>query len=73
MLAQIGVKRVLNDRQLSRVKTSLGLLCGLLCVQGGVIATTYWNEGEEFEKRLIKLFPRGQIVEYTNLEEFCDR
>lgn len=73
MLAKLGIKRVLNDRQLSKVKTSLALLCGVLLVQGGAVAATYWYEGEEYEKRQIKLFPRGQIVEYTNLEEFCDR
>lgn len=73
MLAQLRQKRVLTDRQLSKVKTSLALLCGVICVQGGALAATYWYEGEEYDKRQIKLFPRGQIVEYTNLETFCDR
>jgi hypothetical protein len=63
----------LSDRQLSRVKTSFALLCGVLCVQGVAVVATYWYEGEEYEKKQIKLFPKGQIVEYTNLEEFCDR
>lgn len=73
MLGVRWPKKVLSDRQLSRVKLSLGILCGLVTVQGAVAAATYWYEGEEYEKRQIKLFPRGQIVEYTNLEEFCDR
>lgn len=29
-------------------------------------------EGDEYDKMQIKKFTRGQIVEYTNLEEFCD-
>lgn len=62
----------MTQRQLSKVKTSFAILCGVLAVQGCVIAGDYWYEGEEYEKRQIKLFPRGQIVEYTNLEEFCD-
>ena len=50
------------------------LLGAVVLVQGcTVAATTYFYEGEEYEKRQIKLFPRGRIVEYTNLEEFCDR
>ena len=66
-------KRVLSDKQLSRAKVSLGLLCGLIIVQGGVVAGTYWYEGQEYNKMQIKKFERGQIVEYTNLVEFCDR
>jgi len=48
-------------------------MSGLLAVQGVVVTATYWFEGEEYEKRQISLFPRGQIVEYTNLDEFCNR
>lgn len=66
-------KRVLNDKQLSRAKTSLAILCGILTVQGTIVAATYWYEGDEYERMQIKKFERGQIVEYTNLEEFCDR
>ena len=66
-------KRVLSARQLSRVKLSLAILCGLLTIQGGVIAAQYLYEGEEYGKMQIKKFKRGQIVEYTNLDEFCDR
>lgn len=73
MLGWLRPKRVLSERQLSKVKTSLALLCGVITVQGVAVAATYWYEGEEYDKRQIKLFPRGQIVEYTNLEEFCDR
>ena len=51
MLAQLRQKRVLSDRQLSKVKTSLALLCGVLVVQGGAVAATYWYEGEEYDKR----------------------
>ena len=74
MLNWLKTKRVLSERQLSKVKTSLLLLGAVVLVQGcTVAATTYFYEGEEYEKRQIKLFPRGRIVEYTNLEEFCDR
>ena len=67
-------KRVLNERQLSKVKTSLVLLGAVLTIQScTVVAASYFYEGEEYEKRSIKYFPRGQIVEYTNLEEFCFR
>ena len=66
-------KKVLSDKQLSRAKTSLAILSGILIVQGTVVAASYWYEGEEFDKMQIKKFSRGQIVEYTNLEEFCDR
>ena len=74
MLNWLKTKRVLSERQLSKVKTSLLLLGAVVLVQGcTVAASTYFYEGEEYEKRQIKLFPRGRIVEYTNLEEFCDR
>lgn len=49
------------------------MLCGVISVQAAVVAAEYLYEGEYYEKRQIKMFPRGQIVEYTNLEEFCDR
>ena len=65
--------KVLNDRQLSKIKTSSVLFCGCLIVQATVVAATYWYNGEEFEKTQVTYFPRGRIVEYTNLEEFCDR
>ena len=69
-----SAKKVLSDRQLSKIKASFALLCGVLAVQGSIAyARTYWYEGEEYEKMQIKYFPRGRIVEYTNLEEFCDR
>ena len=73
MFGLTAPKRVLSDRQMSRVKLSLAVLCGILTLQGGVIAARYWYEGEEYSKMQIKKFGRGQIVEYTNLEEFCDR
>ena len=74
MLNWLKSKRVLSERQLSKVKTSLLLLGVVLTVQGCTVAASkYLYEGEEYEKRQIKLFPRGRIVEYTNLEEFCDR
>lgn len=50
------------------------LLGAVLAVQScTVVAANYYYDGEEYEKRSIKYFPRGQIVEYTNLEEFCFR
>lgn len=73
MLNWLKTKRVLSERQLSKVKTSLLLLGAVVLVQGCTVAAAYYYEGEEYEKRQIKLFPRGRIVEYTNLEEFCDR
>jgi len=65
--------KVLNDRQLKRMRTSLVLFVGVMSVQAVVVAGTYWYNGEEFEKTQVTYFPRGRIVEYTNLEEFCDR
>ena len=59
-------RKVLSDRQLSKVKMSMALLGLVLTVQGCVVAATYMYEGEEYEKTQTKLFPRGQIVEYTN-------
>ena len=64
---------MLSEKQLSKVKTSFVLLCAILCFQGCVVAATYYYEGEEYEKMQVKLYPRGRIVEYTNLELFCDR
>jgi hypothetical protein len=64
---------VLSEKQLSKVKTSFTLLCVILCFQGCVVAATYLYEGEEYGKMQVKLYPRGRIVEYTDLEEFCDR
>lgn len=55
------------------MKTSLALLCGVVAVQGVAVAANYWYEGEEYEKTQVKEYSRGRIVEYTNLEEFCDR
>ena len=64
---------MLTDRQLSKVKTSFALLVLVLTVQGAVVAATYYYENEEYDKMEIKMFPRGRIVEYTSLDEFCDR
>ena len=64
---------MLTDKQLSKVKTSFALLCIVLTVQGAVVTAAYYYEKEEYDKMVIKTFPRGRIVEYTNLEEFCDR
>lgn len=66
-------KKVLTDKQLSKVKVSFALLAFVLTVQGCVVAATYYYEGEEYDKMMISYFPKGKIVEYTNLEEFCDR
>lgn len=66
-------RKVLTDKQLSKVKVSFALLAVVLTVQGIVVAATYYYEGEEYDKMMITTFPRGRIVEYTNLEEFCDR
>ena len=66
-------KKVLSDKQLSRAKTSLAILSGILIVQATVVTASYWYDGEEYSSMQIKKFSRGQIVEYTNLEEFCDR
>lgn len=64
---------MLTDKQLSKVKTSFALLAGVLMVQGAVVtATKYFYEGEEYDKTQTSYFPRGRIVEYSNLEEFCD-
>ena len=43
-------KRVLSDRQLSKVKTSFALLAGVLLIQGGAVAADYWYNGEVYEK-----------------------
>ena len=65
---------MLSDKQLSKARVSLLILSGVLIVQGSIVmADKYWYQDEEYEKMQVKLFPRGQIVEYTNLEEFCDR
>ena len=66
-------KKVLTDKQLSKVKTSFALLVLVLTVQGFVVTASYFYEKEEYEKMMVTTFPRGRIVEYTNLDEFCDR
>jgi hypothetical protein len=44
-------KKVLTDKQLSKVKKSFLLLCIVLFGQACVVtATTYFYEGEEYEK-----------------------
>ena len=73
MLSRLSPKRVLSDKQLSRAKTSLAILCGILTVQGGVVVASHYYEDQEYEKMQVTMYPRGQIVEYTNLEEFCNR
>ena len=66
-------KKVLTDKQLSKVKTSFALLLLVLAVQGLAVTTSYYYQDEEYDKMMITTFPRGRIVEYTNLEEFCSR
>ena len=61
-------RKVLTDKQLSKVKVSFALLAAVLTVQGVVVAATYFYEGEEYDKMMVSTFPRGRIVEYTNLE-----
>lgn len=46
----------------------MALLGFVMTVQGCVVAATYMFEGEEYDKTQTKMFPRGQIVEYTNNE-----
>ena len=58
---------------MKRVKCSFALLAFVLSVQGGLVAASYYYDGEEFDKISIQYYPRGRIVEYTNLEEFCHR
>ena len=50
MTSWLKPRKVLSDRQLSRVKTSLALLAIILAIQGCVVAATYIYEGEEYEK-----------------------
>ena len=33
----------------------------------------YIYQGEEYALKQVKMFERGRITEFTNLEEFCDR
>ena len=64
---------MLSEKQLSKVKTSFALLALVLAVQGAVVTAAYYYEDKEYDKMEIKTFPRGRIVEYTSLDEFCDR
>ena len=73
MLNWLKSHKVLSARQLKRVKTSFVLLAGVISIQACVVLAEYYYDGEEYEKLSIKYFPRGRIVEYTNLEEFCHR
>ena len=73
MLNWIKSHKVLTARQLKRVKTSFALLAVVVSAQMCAVVANYYYEGEEFEKMSITYFPRGRIVEYTNLEEFCHR
>ena len=41
-------KKVLSDKQLSRAKTSLAILSGILIVQATVVTASYWYDGEEY-------------------------
>lgn len=49
-----AIKRVLTAKQLSRVKISLGLLGVIIAIQGGVLAGSYWYDGETYERMQIK-------------------
>ena len=69
----IPKKKVLSERQLQRVKLSLMILAGIVTFQGAMAATTYYYDGQMYEKNQITNFKRGRIVEYTSLEEFCSR
>ena len=73
MLGWAKTKKVLTDRQLSKIKSSFILLVGVLSVQGCAVLASHWYEGEEYDMVQITYFPRGRIVEFTNLEEFCSR
>ena len=52
-------RKVLSEKQLSKIKTSFLVLCGVISVQAMVVAGTYYYEGEEYEKRQVKQYPRG--------------
>lgn len=60
---------VLTQKQLMRVKFSLACMVALLAYS--VTASTFTWDGEEYASIAVKNFERGQVVEFTNLEEFC--
>lgn len=42
-------RRVLTEKQLSKVKTSFALLAIVLTVQGAVVTASYIYKGEEYD------------------------
>ena len=65
-------KKTLTYKQLARAKIAIGLLAMTLAVNGIVAKAadfTWFNN--DYEKRKVMNFKRGQIVEFTNKEEFC--
>jgi hypothetical protein len=65
------VNGVLTPKQLRRAKFSLASFFGLMALN--VTASTFTWEGQEYNQINVANFPRGQVVEFTNLEEFCHR
>jgi hypothetical protein len=63
---------VLTQRQIHRTKMSIGLFVLLTAVNTLTTqAANYTWMTEGFDKRSIVNFKRGQIVEFTNKEDFC--
>lgn len=67
-------RAILTPRQVKKAKWSLGLAVLYVCAQL-VLAEIlpYEYQDTKYAKQEITKYPRGQIVEYTNDEEFCKR
>jgi len=68
------VPKVLTPKQLNRAKFSLGCIAALASLNiVTYVSGEYFYDDREFEQMGLTTFPRGQIVEFTNLDEFCSR
>jgi len=72
---KVKQRKVLSAKQLQRVKFSLGAFLTLTFLQVVVdqaLASYFW-EDEHFTAYDVQVYERGNIVEFTNKEEFCHR
>ena len=59
---------------MAKAKFTLGLAATLMLVQLVTAELTkYMFDDTEYDQMMITYFPRGQITEFTNNEEFCTR
>lgn len=66
-------KKLLTPKQLFRAKFSAGLLGAFGALNLVAVSAEYFYNDNNYEKIDVWDWPTGQIVEFTNKDEFCHR